>query len=258
MVVPKKRQQALYREAGEAVTEQEEEEEEEHQHHQHQPRALHHPYHHSEDDSEDDDDDDEEEDEEEEGRPANPSTLDMIMQQQNRYDSASSSACRHGKEERRIGAGRGVRGPRQPRDKESIQARRQFRCHIPSCNKAFTERRNLAQHLKTGHSDRRPFFCTVVGCDKSFKYKCVLDKHQESCYKGPAGSLSRLPHALADSIPRQREQPPPEAMVQQQLSLRCRRTTTLSKATLRALQTADRSSALYRNLLLDSIIGTVG
>ena len=254
MVVPKKRQQALQREAGEAAAE----EEEEHHQHQHQMGALPQPYHHSGDDSDDDDDDDEEEDEEG-GRPANASTLDMIMHQQKRNESASSSARRHGKDERRIGAGRGVRGPRQPRDKESIQARRQFRCHIPSCNKAFTERRNLAQHLKTGHSDRRPFFCTVVGCDKSFKYKCVLDKHQESCYKGPAGSLSRLPHALADSLPREREQPPPEAMVvQQQLSLRCRRTTTLSKATLRALQTADRSSALYRNLLLDSIIGTVG
>lgn len=223
------------------------------------PKKCQQPYHRREADSDGDNDDTEED-----VREGRDTTLNMTLQQQKRnveeQDSTSSSVgagCRLGKDERRIGAGRGVRGPRQPRDKESIQARRQFHCHFPSCDKAFTERRNLSQHLKTGHSDIRPFFCVVEGCNKSFKYKCVLDKHQESCYMGPAQSLVGLPHGLAEIISRERNQPPPEAMVQQQLSLRCRRTTTLSKATIQALHTLDRSSALYRSLLLDVIIGIV-
>lgn len=213
----------------------------------------------SQDEEEDDDDKEEDSQDGPVHRRKTPSTLRQHMD--SRATSSSSRGRKEG-EDRRIGAGRGVRGPRQPRDKESIQARRQYRCHIPSCDKAFTERRNLAQHLKTGHSDIRPFSCTVVGCDKSFKYKCVLDKHMEGCYKGPAGAHFLL-QAPEEGIARehQQQQPPQEIIGGQQhtqMSLRCRRTTTLSKATLRALQTADRSSKLYRNLLLDAIIGTVG
>ncbi|GAB5030490.1 transcription factor iiia [Nannochloropsis oceanica] len=224
------------------------------------PKMHQQPYYHREDDSEDD-----HEGVEEDVREGKDTTLDMILQQlirdveeQGSTTSSMRSGCGLGKDERKIGASRGVRGPRQPRDKQSIQARRQFHCHVSSCDKAFTERRNLSQHLKTGHSDRRPFSCTVQGCNKSFKYKCVLDKHQEYCCMGPTHSLVHLPHSLADIISRKRKQPPLEATVQQQLNLRYRRTTTLSQPTIRALHSLDRSSALYRNLLLDVIIGIVG
>jgi len=139
---------------------------------------------------------------------------------------------------------------RHIRDEDSIQVRKQYRCDAPHCYRSFTERRNLAQqHRKAGHSDERPFFCIVMGCDKAFKYKCVLEKHMNSFHLDSssmcrASENIRIGEALSS-----------EVMTEKLQEYNAPNT---NKSVLRMLQAVDRSSTMYRELLLDYLIGGRG
>ncbi len=148
------------------------------------------------------------------------------------------------------GGSRGVKGPRPRRDKESIKARKKYRCRLPGCTRAFTEQRNLDQHYKTGHSDARPFKCYISGCGAAFKYKCVLDRHLEARHEAP---LMRGDEDYEEVVQDERGDTP-EVLLQQ----RARRSGTMSKAMLRALQVADRNSAEYRRMFFDAVLGVGG
>ena len=52
------------------------------------------------------------------------------------------------------------------------------------CGKSFTTKHNLNKHKKQVHSDPRPFQCSIDGCDKSFKFKNTLTAHAKQVH-GP-------------------------------------------------------------------------
>jgi hypothetical protein len=143
---------------------------------------------------------------------------------------------------------------RGQRDRVSIAARKRYHCDYPGCTKAFTERRNLAQHLKTGHSEARPYVCLVFGCHKAFKYKCVLERHLEICHEEPA---TKQPNKK----PRQRQERGGGRGGGRRGSCSMNQVnggfSNTPRATLETLQRLDRSSKKYREILLDTIIGNI-
>ena len=94
---------------------------------------------------------------------------------------------------------------------DSVHTKIRFHCSFDGCDKSFSQKTSLAQHLKLHegqvnlcdqcgktlstkqhlnnhkkqvHSDSRPFQCTISGCDKSFKRKSDLTMHLKQVH-GP-------------------------------------------------------------------------
>ena len=51
------------------------------------------------------------------------------------------------------------------------------KCTFPGCGKSFNEKSNLKIHMKI-HTNERPFKCNYDGCDKTFRTKANCKDHQ--------------------------------------------------------------------------------
>ncbi|KAM9712609.1 general transcription factor IIIA, b [Menidia menidia] len=56
-------------------------------------------------------------------------------------------------------------------------AKRSFSCPREGCNKKFTRRFNLENHVLADHEGKKPFSCAYAGCGKSFAMKESLWRH---------------------------------------------------------------------------------
>ena len=61
-----------------------------------------------------------------------------------------------------------------------------FRCEVPGCNKSYTRKERLNEHLKHIHLGQYDvlFRCPVDGCNKSYTRKERLNIHLKSIHLG--------------------------------------------------------------------------
>jgi len=56
-----------------------------------------------------------------------------------------------------------------------------FRCHFDGCNKCYTNKRNLDDHIKTTHLKTKQFKCDI--CQRVLKHKASLRRHYKNIHK---------------------------------------------------------------------------
>ncbi|KDP43419.1 hypothetical protein JCGZ_16706 [Jatropha curcas] len=58
--------------------------------------------------------------------------------------------------------------------------KKRIKCHFKDCDRTFSNKTNLNQHVKAAHLEIRTFACGFPGCDMRFSYKHVRDRHEKS------------------------------------------------------------------------------
>ncbi|KAG2375189.1 hypothetical protein C9374_010193 [Naegleria lovaniensis] len=77
-----------------------------------------------------------------------------------------------------------------------------FRCHFEDCNKCYTNKRNLDDHIKTTHLKTKQFKCDI--CQRVLKHKASLRRHYKNVhnqvYVDPVSTPLTSEGEVSDSI----------------------------------------------------------